>query len=106
MSVTFQRSFGPSFGHSLSKPVSGEIPFRCGPRHCGQSLATTDRAIDNPRKPRIPNEHFIMSECLLANDRAPGPQTNSDQYVALPPDRSNTAAVVKEQSSEHSHATI
>src|SRR5215831_8210404 len=39
MLVTFQSSFGPSFGHSLSKPVSSEIPLRCGPRHCGQSLA-------------------------------------------------------------------
>ena len=28
------------------------------------------------------------------------------QYVALPPDRSNTPAVVNEQSAEHSHATI
>src|ERR1051326_189869 len=39
MSLTCQMSFGPSFGHSLSRPFSSEMPSRCGPRHCGQSVA-------------------------------------------------------------------
>src|SRR6187551_1421915 len=34
-----QSNFGPSLGHSLSKPASCETPLRSGPRHCGQSLA-------------------------------------------------------------------
>src|SRR5436190_6432769 len=40
MSLTCHSSLGPSFGHSLSRPVSLETPSRCGPRHCGQSAAT------------------------------------------------------------------
>src|SRR5260370_15256858 len=32
-------SLGPSLGHSLSRPLSCEIPLRPGPRHCGQSAA-------------------------------------------------------------------
>src|SRR5262245_38283272 len=39
MSLACHNSFGPVFGHSLSKPVSREIPSRFGPRHCGQSEA-------------------------------------------------------------------
>src|SRR5215213_1596650 len=39
MSFTCQRSFGPSVGHCLRRPVSEEMPLRSGPRHCGQSLA-------------------------------------------------------------------
>jgi len=37
MSFNCQRSFGPSLGHCLSSPVSGETPVRPGPFHCGQS---------------------------------------------------------------------
>src|SRR6516162_9725081 len=33
----FHNSFGPSLGHSWSKPVSVETALRSGPRHCGQS---------------------------------------------------------------------
>src|SRR2546427_107332 len=63
MSVTFQRSFGPSFGHCLSKPVSWETPSRCGPRHCGQSVATRDSAVDTRTKPaRITNKDFILAD--------------------------------------------
>src|ERR1019366_4637844 len=39
MSLVCQSSFGPTFGHSFNKPVSLEMPSRCGPRHCGQSSA-------------------------------------------------------------------
>src|SRR4030095_8857307 len=37
ISFTCQRSFGPPAGHCLSRPLSRDIPSRCGPRHCGQS---------------------------------------------------------------------
>src|SRR4029453_2529916 len=40
--LTRQTSFGPPSGHLSSSPVSAEIPFRCGPRNCGQSAARTD----------------------------------------------------------------
>src|SRR6266571_8406160 len=42
--LTFQARGGPSFGHSLSKPVSLEWAVRSGPCHCGQS--------NGPHKPR------------------------------------------------------
>src|SRR5438067_11978539 len=35
--LTFQARGGPSFGHSLSKPVSLEWAVRSDPCHCGQS---------------------------------------------------------------------
>src|SRR4051812_41111542 len=35
--LTFHASGGPSFGHSLSRPVSFEWAVRSGPCHCGQS---------------------------------------------------------------------
>src|SRR5437762_5094493 len=35
--LTFQARGGPSFGHSLSRPVSLEWAVRSGPCHCGQS---------------------------------------------------------------------
>jgi hypothetical protein len=37
MSFTCHSSFGPPAGHCFSRPVSRDIPSRCGPRHCGQS---------------------------------------------------------------------
>ena len=37
--VAFQASGGPSLGHSLSRPLSGEMSSRLGPRNCGQSAA-------------------------------------------------------------------
>src|ERR1700752_1394508 len=37
MSFSCQSSFGPSFGHCLSKPLSFDTPVRSGPRHWGQS---------------------------------------------------------------------
>src|SRR5436190_4129256 len=37
----FHKSFGPSLGHSVSKPFSVETPSRLGPRHCGQSAAVS-----------------------------------------------------------------
>src|SRR5260370_38524092 len=37
-------SFGPSVGHSWSKPVSVEMALRSGPRHCGQSRDGTSFA--------------------------------------------------------------
>jgi len=37
----FQTSGGPSAGHSFKRPVSALLPSRFGPRHCGQSSATT-----------------------------------------------------------------
>src|SRR3974390_1235155 len=41
MSFNSQSILGPPGGHSFSRPVSAEIPFRSGPRHCGQSRAWT-----------------------------------------------------------------
>src|SRR5206468_4516572 len=43
------------------KPVSSEIPLRCGPRHCGQSLARIVSEIDAVRSAtvRMANEYFI-----------------------------------------------
>src|SRR5713226_2894978 len=37
-------SFGPSVGHSWSKPVSVEMALRSGPRHSGQSRDGTSFA--------------------------------------------------------------
>src|ERR1035437_1924337 len=37
-----QTGGGPPCGQASSKPVSREMPSRCGPRHCGQSAATAD----------------------------------------------------------------
>ena len=39
-----QASGGPSFGHSLSSPVSFEMAVRSGPCHCGQSLGDGRKA--------------------------------------------------------------
>jgi len=36
---TRQTSFGPSLGQLFISPVSAEIPFRAGPKNCGQSAA-------------------------------------------------------------------
>src|SRR6185295_1627097 len=40
-------SLGPPAGHCCSRPVSVEMPVRCGPRHCGQSAAapTTEQHV-------------------------------------------------------------
>src|SRR4051812_32764950 len=35
--LAFHARGGPSLGHSLSRPVSFEMPSRLGPRNCGQS---------------------------------------------------------------------
>src|ERR1043166_8633770 len=50
MSLTCQTSFGPSLGHSLSRPFSSEMPSRLGPRHCGQSVARTIAGVLSKRK--------------------------------------------------------
>ena len=42
--VAFQATAGPSSGHALIKPVSGEILSRSGPRHCGHSAFSGDRS--------------------------------------------------------------
>src|SRR5439155_2530926 len=60
MSFKFQSNFGPSFGHSFSKPVSAETPFRFGPRHCGQSLPKAQRVIETATATKI-NDFFILS---------------------------------------------
>src|SRR5262245_33817657 len=39
ISESCQSSFGPALGHSLRRPVSCEMPVRCGPRSWGQSAA-------------------------------------------------------------------
>src|SRR5262245_5671317 len=48
------RIFGPSAGQSVWI-LSDEIPFRCGPRHCGQSSADTrqPQPMANERGKRI-----------------------------------------------------
>ncbi len=44
MPFAFQASGGPSLGHSLSKPVSGEWSSRALPRHWGQSAGLASSA--------------------------------------------------------------
>src|SRR5688500_10632594 len=83
MSATFQRSFGPSLGHSLSRPVSDDTPLRCGPRHCGQSLAKADTAVDNTSRQRISIRHFIMSECLPHSSHSQGGVKTILRYWSL-----------------------
>src|ERR1041385_5199573 len=39
MPWAFHASGGPPAGHSVNRPVSGEISSRFGPRNCGQSEA-------------------------------------------------------------------
>ncbi len=42
--LAFHSSFGPSLGHSFSRPVSRQMPSRLGPRQAGQSSARRPRA--------------------------------------------------------------
>src|SRR6266404_1566352 len=62
MSFTCQSSFGASFGHSFSKPVSWETPSRCGPRHCGQSSAKEGYVVErvNVAHARNVSVGFVM----------------------------------------------
>src|SRR5260370_32732131 len=46
----FQTRRGPPLGQESSSPVSGEIPSRLGPRHCGQSAAEANAQIDKQRR--------------------------------------------------------
>src|SRR6266581_8849559 len=50
--LTFQASGGPSFGHSLSRPVSLELAVRSGPCHCGQSNCPPRAAYANATRVR------------------------------------------------------
>src|SRR5437867_4984683 len=47
--VAFHTSDGPSFGHSLRRPVSLGTALRSGPRHWGQSSARVARVNDRER---------------------------------------------------------
>src|SRR5258708_38201895 len=50
MPSIFQKRRGPPLGQEFSNPVSGEIPSRLGPRHCGQSAAEANAQIDKQRR--------------------------------------------------------
>src|SRR5947209_8879842 len=60
MSFICQSNFGPSLGHSLSKPVSREIPFRRGPRHCGQSAAPANTQKTPSAAPTTSNHRVFI----------------------------------------------
>src|SRR6266404_4170782 len=49
--VPFQTREGPSAGHSLSSPVSADMPSRLGPRHWDQSPGAAE-AIKEVKSPR------------------------------------------------------
>gem|GEM_PF-6014916 len=62
MPLVRQASGGPSLGHSLSRPFSGEMPSCLGPRHCGQSGAeATAGAVRAKVKAR--NVFSFMEQC-------------------------------------------
>src|SRR5258705_1043004 len=75
MSFTCQSSFGPSAGHCLSRPVSGDVPLRPGPSHCGQSevevlrLAElgTDTAVSDKQSAAIAVSNRNFTEFLLTD---------------------------------------
>src|SRR5205809_909564 len=56
----FQSNVGPPSGHLLSKPLSGEISSRLGPRHCGQSVAPSPLAIGRLSAARL-NRHQLAT---------------------------------------------
>src|SRR5436853_4703111 len=46
----FHNCRGPSLGHFLRIPLSGELPSEAGPRYCGQSAAKAEIAtVANPK---------------------------------------------------------
>src|SRR5215471_19245221 len=63
--VAFQRSGGPSFGHSLSRPVSEETLVRLGPRHCGQSPTVGSTAGFGGAWPIRNNTGTSESSCIF-----------------------------------------
>src|SRR5437660_1704896 len=53
----FQTRRGRPLGQESSSPVSGEIPSRLGPRHCGQSAAVAqaqNREAEEMNERRVP----------------------------------------------------
>src|SRR5689334_17774063 len=63
---TCQTFGGPAAGQDFSSPVSGEMPSRCGPRHCGQSPAIHRVAVAEARMqiPSIKMQRFIATSLL------------------------------------------
>ncbi len=67
-----QTSRGPPDGHESSRPVSGEIPLRRGPRNCGQPTASVGAALAPESSPwsapaEIPrNDRTAASRSLQA----------------------------------------
>src|SRR5262245_6262922 len=82
MSFTCQSNLGPSFGHCLRRPLSCDIPSRCGPRHCGQSevvaamlagfvMDTAEKSKQSAAMAVSNREVIAFSFCLLNYFAAP-----------------------------------
>src|SRR4030095_10136734 len=72
MSVAFHCNLGPSLGHSFSRPVSVETPFRWGPRHWGQSSAW--RHAGSAKAPRAK-----ATRAMMTNE--PGPWVGRNDFM-------------------------
>src|SRR5262245_37063315 len=70
MSFCTHNSFGPSFGHSFSRPLSFDIPSRCGPRHCGQSVAPTFIVAEDCVEPLVERNAIKKVDAINMNLRA------------------------------------
>src|SRR5205807_6976150 len=55
----FHNCRGPSLGHFLRVPLSGELPSEAGPRYCGQSAPKADIATTHNPKPQTKPGHLI-----------------------------------------------
>jgi hypothetical protein len=68
--------------------------------------ATCSQRTHPQHQPKGAETTFMIRPTLGDRPLITCPVAQNDQYVALPPDKSNTAPVVNEQSSELSQATI
>src|SRR5205814_3811949 len=66
--LIFQARGGPSFGHSLSRPVSLEWAVRSGPCHCGQSSAEAEYNKNPVVRTLMTRFILIISFCLVFQD--------------------------------------
>src|ERR1044072_1337546 len=82
-SFTCHNSFVPPAGHCFSNPVSFETPLRFGPRHCGQSAASTLIAHKNTTRLRVNIRAFIYF--LLRNGNLPLVFRSHDLYDEMVP---------------------
>src|SRR5688500_11282876 len=60
-----QSSFGPSSGHSFTRPVSLETWSRFGPPHCGQSAATAAPPHASPARTHNARTPVRLRECVI-----------------------------------------